>query len=205
MPPREGRSILAGMVHEEETSDEDLMLRYAAGEAGAFDRLYARHRGGVFRYLLHHCGKRPAAEEMFQDVWLNLVKARASYAPSARFASFLYRCAHNRLIDYYRAQGGAVEVSVDGDAAFAESLAELSTGPTDDPAEKAQSSETGAQVRAAVRRLPPAQREAFLLQQEAGFSLADIALLTGVPQETVKSRLRYALAKLREELAELAT
>jgi len=181
------------------------MLRYAAGEAGAFDRLYARHRGGVFRYLLHHCGKRAAAEEMFQDVWMNLIKTRASYAATARFASFLYRCAHNRLVDYYRAQGNVFEVSADQDERLAESVAELAADPAGDPAAQALSRETGEQVRAALKRLPGVQREAFLLQQEAGMSLAEIAALTGVPVETAKSRLRYALAKLRLELAELAT
>lgn len=193
------------MNQSEDLSDEDLMLRYAAGEAAAFDRLYTRHRGGVFRYLLHHCGKRAAAEEMFQDVWMNLIKTRASYAATARFASFLYRCAHNRLVDYYRAQGKVFEVPVDEDDGTGESAAELADDSAADPAAKAERRETSEQVRVALKRLPAAQREAFLLQQESGMSLAEIAALTGVPAETVKSRLRYALAKLRLELAEWAT
>ncbi|MBI3148201.1 MAG: RNA polymerase sigma factor [Betaproteobacteria bacterium] len=188
----------------DEASDEDLMLRYAAGEAGAFDRLYARHRGGVFRYLLHHCGRRAAAEELFQEVWLNLVKTRASYLPSARFASFIYRCAHNRLIDYYRSQGKVFELSIDDEDGPSELIESLAADPGEDPAARALAREASEQVRAALRRLPPPQREAFLLQQEGGLSLADISVLTGVPAETVKSRLRYALSKLRGELAELA-
>lgn len=189
----------------DEASDEELMLRYAAGEAGAFDRLYARHRGGVFRYLLHHCGQRAAAEEMFQDVWLNLVKTRQAYVASARFASFLYRCAHNRLVDFYRAQGKFVELSSDADESLADTIDALVADPREEPVAQLTARQTTDQVRAALRRLPPPQREAFLLQQEAGMSLADIAALTGVPAETVKSRLRYAMGKLRSELAELTT
>jgi RNA polymerase sigma-70 factor (ECF subfamily) len=185
-------------------SDEALMLRYAAGEAGAFDALYARHRGGVFRYLLHHCGNRAAAEEMFQDVWLNLVKSRAAYTPSARFASFLYRCAHNRLVDHYRAQGAAKELSLDGDED--DCLADtLVADPLMEPQHQHAAQETRVRLQAAIRALPPPQREAFLLQQESGLSLSEIAALTGVGAETVKSRLRYALAKLRAELVEFAS
>lgn len=185
-------------------SDEALMLRYAAGEAGAFDTLYARHRGGVFRYLLHHCGNRAAAEEMFQDVWLNLVKSRAAYTPSARFASFLYRCAHNRLVDHYRAQGTANELSLDDEDN--ETLSDsLAADPVIEPQRQLAAQQTRARLQAAIRALPPPQREAFLLQQESGLSLAEISALTGVGAETVKSRLRYALAKLRAELLEFAS
>ena len=59
------------------SSDEELMLRFAAGDAAAFDALYARHRGGVFRYLLRQCQNRATAEELFQDVWMNLAAARS--------------------------------------------------------------------------------------------------------------------------------
>ena len=88
-----------------ETRDEDLMLAYAAGDAAAFDALYARHKGGVYRYLLRHCGHAGVADELFQDVWMNVIRARASYVPSAKFTTWLYRIAHNRLIDHWRATG----------------------------------------------------------------------------------------------------
>ena len=70
--------------------DEDLMLAYAHGDAAAFDALYARHRGGVYRYLLRHCGNAGVADELFQDVWMNVIRARATYTPSAKFATWLY-------------------------------------------------------------------------------------------------------------------
>ena len=180
-------------------SDEELMLAYAAGDAAAFDLLYARHKGGVYRYLLRHCRQSAIADELFQDVWSNLIRARASYAPTAKFATWLYRLAHNRWVDQVRADGHLTLVSTD-DEAHAETVASIPAARTDEPQRHAENRELGARLRAAVASLPPAQRDAFLLQHEGGLSLAEIAELTGAGMETVKSRIRYAVAKLREEL-----
>src|SRR5437764_7756333 len=95
--------------------DEDLMLAYAAGDAAAFDALYTRHKGGVYRYMLRHCGERAIADELFQEVWMNVIRARDSYAPTALFTTWLYRIAHNRIVDHWRARGVNQEVAVDDD------------------------------------------------------------------------------------------
>jgi RNA polymerase sigma-70 factor, ECF subfamily len=182
--------------------DEDLMLAYAAGDAAAFDTLYARHKGGVYRYLLRQCRQGGVADELFQDVWMNLIRARATYIPTAKFNTWLYRLAHNRLIDYYRACGQVSLVSADDDA-HADAVASLATHEGDQPEQRAENDQLGARLRNAVAALPPAQREAFLLQQEGGLSLAEIAKMTGAGIETVKSRLRYATNKLRDELADV--
>jgi len=182
--------------------DEDLMLAYAAGDAAAFDALYARHKGGVYRYLLRQCHQGGVADELFQDVWMNLIRARASYVPTAKFTTWLYRLAHNRLIDYYRASGQVTLVSAD-DEAHADTIAALPARHDDQPEQRAQTHELGARLKRAVDALPPVQREAFLLQQEGGMSLAEIAELTGAGIETVKSRLRYATTKLRGELFDI--
>ena len=93
------------------------MLLYRDGEPGAFDVLYARHKGGVYRYLLRQCREAAAAEELFQDVWMNLVRARAGYTVQAKFTTYLYRLAHNRLIDHYRTIPETLRAeSRDGDA-----------------------------------------------------------------------------------------
>ena len=178
------------------------MLAYAAGDVAAFDALYARHKGGVYRYLLRQCRQSGVADELFQDVWMNLIRARTSYAPTARFTTWLYRLAHNRLIDHYRASGHLTLVSAD-DEAHADAIAALPGARSDDPRVRAENRELGERLRAAVAALPPAQRETFLLQQEGGLSLAEIAAVTGVGTETVKSRLRYAVAKLRGDLVDL--
>src|SRR6185503_20773646 len=69
----------------DDDADEALMLAYAAGDASAFDRLYARHKGSLYRYMLRHCANAGVADELFQDVWMNVIRVRASYMPSARF------------------------------------------------------------------------------------------------------------------------
>ena len=175
--------------------DEELMLAYGAGDAAAFDALYARHKGAVFRYLRRQTGNVALAEELFQDVWLKLIDARAGYEPRAKFTTWLFTIAHNRLMDHFRSNARAL-VSYEDDPA--------EDVPTElpRPDQTAERRETAAQLLAAIDALPAAQREAFLLQQEGELSVEEIAAATGVNRETAKSRLRYALAKLRATLRE---
>lgn len=186
-----------------ETRDEDLMLAYAAGDAAAFDALYARHKGGVYRYLLRHCGHAGVADELFQDVWMNVIRARASYVPRAKLTTWLYRIAHNRVIDHWRATGNVELVTHGPDDGLDDPLDALPAAPGDDPEVRAGAREVSERLKAAFASLPAAQREAFLLHQEGGLDLAEIAALTGAGVETVKSRIRYAVTKLRAELGDL--
>jgi len=188
----------------ENERDEDLMLAYAAGGAAAFDMLYARHKGPVYRYLLRNCGNGGVADELFQDVWMNVVRARATYVPTAKFTTWLYTLARHRLIDHWRASGQVGFVSIDDEGDDAMGRVESIPGSrVDEPETRVASNEIGRSLARALAELPTAQREAFLLQQEAGLSLAEIAALTGSGEETVKSRLRYATAKLRSALEPL--
>jgi RNA polymerase sigma-70 factor (ECF subfamily) len=184
--------------------DEALMQAYGRGDAAAFDALYARHKGGVYRYLLRQCGNASAAEELFQDIWMNVIRVRATYAPTAKFATWLYTLAHNRLVDHWRSTGQATFVSTDdaADETARDAVAALPAARTDRPDVRAGNRQLSARMNAALAGLPPAQRDAFLLQQEGGLALAEIATLTGAGAETVKSRLRYAIAKLRLELGD---
>jgi RNA polymerase sigma-70 factor, ECF subfamily len=185
------------------SGDETLMLAYAAGDAAAFDALYARHRGGVYRYLLRHCGNAGTADELFQDVWMNAIRARASYQPTAKFATWIYRIAHNRLVDHWRATGPVELVAADADDEDDDPLDAIPGPRGDEPEVRAGAREIGVRLKAALATLPAAQREAFLLHQEGGLELAEIAALTGTGVETVKSRIRYALGKLRAELGDI--
>jgi RNA polymerase sigma-70 factor (ECF subfamily) len=180
-------------------SDEDLMLRFGAGDAAAFDVLYARHRGGVFRYLARQCGSRSQAEELFQDVWMNLVQARVRYRAEAKFSTYLYTLAHNRLMDHFRRQRRPASVSIDQED---DDPPVLPAPATFEPERMAQSRQQAARLLAMVEALPDAQREVFLLHEEGGLSLEEIAAITGSNREAVKSRLRYALAKLRDGMKE---
>ena len=183
--------------------DEDLMLAYAAGDAAAFDTLYARHRGGLYRYLMRHCRERGITDELFQEIWLSAVRARTSYAPTAKFTTWLYRIAHNRLIDHWRATGRIELVAAASGEEDDDPLAAIPGARNDEPEVRASAREISQRLASALAALPPAQREAFLLHQEGEFELSEIAALTGAGVETVKSRLRYALAKLRAELGDL--
>jgi RNA polymerase sigma-70 factor (ECF subfamily) len=182
--------------------DEMLMTTYAHGVARAFDVLYARHRNGVYRYLLRHCGNAGTADELFQDVWMNVIRARATYVPTARFATWLYTIAHHRIVSHWRASGQVTLVSTDGDDDASAAVHALAASRSDQPEVRAGSGEMAGRLHAALAALPPVQRDAFLLQQDSGLSLLEIAQLTGAGVETVKSRLRYAVVKLRAALGE---
>jgi RNA polymerase sigma-70 factor, ECF subfamily len=180
-------------------SDEDLMNRYREGDASAFERLYRRHKGPLFRYMLRQCSAAAVAEELFQDVWMKLIHARQRYETRARFTTYLYHLAHNRLIDHYRRQSTGIPISYDDDAD--EPLIEqVADNPEHEPDNHLARRRQAQQLLQQLGELPEAQREAFLLREESGLSLEQIAKVTGVTAETAKSRLRYAVAKLRHGL-----
>jgi RNA polymerase sigma-70 factor (ECF subfamily) len=171
-----------------EAPDEELMLAYRDGNAGAFDTLYARHRGPLFRYVLRGVKARPVAEELYQEIWMRVIESRNRYAPSARFSTWLYTIAHNRLVDHWRHKELAL-VPVEEDNAPVSVAA--------DPARQAEGREALARFARALEELPHAQREAFLLHEEAGMTALEIAAVTLSEPEAVKSRLRYAIQKLK--------
>ena len=179
-----------------QVADEQLMLAYRGGDGEAFAALYARHKGSLFRFMVRSVKDRAAAEELFQEVWMKLIDARARYVPQAKFSTWLYTIAHNRMIDHWR-RHGLVTVSLDEEEALEPS------GPDSmQPERRAELRESGRRLLAALGALPLLQREAFLLHEESGLSVPEIAAATGTEPETAKSRLRYAVAKLREALAD---
>ena len=179
-------------------TDEVLMRAWIGGDADAFDALYARHRGPLYRFVTNGVGDEALAQELFQDVWLRVVGARASWSPEAPFRAWLYRIARNRLIDGYRRRGHAAHESFDEESTSA--VVEIA-GPLR-PDEIARLAERSDSLGEALLTLPPEQREAVLLKHVAGMSLAEIADVVGEGAETVKSRLRYGLVKLRRALRE---
>lgn len=202
-----GRSTLshtAGMTGEDsKLTDESLMLAYRSGDAGAFDVLYARHRGGLYRFLLRQCGAASIAEELFQDVWMSVVRARETYVVQARFATYLYRIAHNRLVDHFRRAVHRPSVAGENGDGDNDPVDSLPADPREQPDAKLLTKARIERFHELLSDLPPEQREAFVMREEAGLSVEEIAAATGVNAETAKSRLRYAVAKLRRGLEEL--
>src|SRR5918993_492793 len=137
------------------TDDAALMLRYRDGDARAFEILYERHKGPLYRYLQRMCGRREVADDLFQEVWSKVIASRSRYEARAQFNTFLFRIAHNCAIDDFRR---------------------------------------------ALAELPAEQRDVFVLYEESGLTLEEIGRITGVAMETAKSRLRYAVGKLRTAL-----
>jgi RNA polymerase sigma-70 factor, ECF subfamily len=182
-----------------EATDEQLMLAYAAGDAAAFEKLYARHRGGLYRFVLRGIKERGIAEELFQEIWMRVIEARGRYAPQARFTTWLYTIAHNRMVDHWRKRGLVVvplERGDPDDPAPSEFTAEAAR----EPQMLAETNQQLERLGRALEALPPAQCEVFLMREEGGLSLTEIAAATGSNEEAVKSRMRYAVAKLREAL-----
>jgi len=180
-------------------SDEQLMLAYAGGDATAFETLYGRHKGSLYRFVLRSVKAQGEAEEIFQDVWMRAIEARGRYQPTAKFTTWLYTIAHNRLVDHWRAKGLTVVPLDDGDDG---PVIDPPAGPSAEPHRRAEGRERVGRLLDALAALPAAQREAFLLHEESGLSVAEIAAATGAGEETAKSRLRYAMNKLREAIGD---
>ena len=178
-------------------TDETLMLAYRDGDAAAFEVLYARHRNRLYRYLLHQSGRREWADELFQEVWMSVIKARGGYEVTAKFTTWLFRIAHNRLVDGFRASGRQREVeATDGDG----EPPDCPASPEERPERLIERHELAARLVAAVESLPGVQREAFLMAAEGNLTVEEIGKAVGTGYETAKSRLRYAYARLRKEL-----
>lgn len=181
-----------------EVDDAQLMLAYARGEMRAFETLYARHRGALYRYLVRQAHDMEIANDLFQEVWSRVIVNRARYEPRAKFRTFLFTLAHNCFIDHCRRlKSRPAGASVD-DADAADLLAD------DDnmrPEAVLERDETARHYREALATLPQEQRDVYLLHEESDLSLEEIARVTGVGTETAKSRLRYAVGKLKAALA----
>lgn len=185
---------------DDSTTDEHLMRHYCAGDANAFDTLYLRHKGPLYRYLRRQLNA-GYADELFQDIWLKIVKARSTYRVSAKFTTFLYTVAHRRLIDHYRRNSKANLLSYDENASSEDdNVAPLPCRESEQPVHVVDRPRQVSRFFELIESLPAAQREAFLLQEEGGLTVEQIAAATGVNSDTAKSRLRYAVNTLRHGL-----
>jgi RNA polymerase sigma-70 factor, ECF subfamily len=179
-------------------SDERLMLRFQAGDVRAFEELVRRHRTPVFSFLLRLTGDRGRAEDLCQETFLRAVRAAGGWEPRALFRTWLYAVARNQAYDDARRQAFRRTEPLDDPARTTQLAAE---DPS--PERAADGALLRPKLEAALAALPPEQREVFLLREHAGLRFHEIAEVTGVAENTVKSRMRYALEALRAKLEAL--
>ena len=178
---------------DQEITDENLMLDYSRGNADAFEVLYHRHKGSLYRFILRQSGPR-SADELFQDVWLRVISSRTRYKIKSTFKTWLYSIARNRIIDNYRRQHIR---PLDNNT---ERLSSIRDADRVQPENQLETRHQHNRLMKAIAELPKEQKEVFLLKEEAGLAVNEIAEITGVTYEAAKSRLRYAMKKLRQQL-----
>lgn len=172
-----------------ERTDPELLTAYLAGDARAFEVLYRRHATVLMRFLRRSVVDRSKADEVFQETWIQVVRYARGYEAHAQFRTWLFTLARSRVADVYRRNGARVDPSVALDSLVDEQATSEAAW---------QQSRQRRELEAALSQLPEAQREVFLLREVAEMTLPEVAEVVGEPYEAVKSRYRYALARLRE-------
>lgn len=206
-PSQSGRATFSSMATPNEPTDENLMLSYKDGDSTAFEQLYLRHKGGLYRYMLRSCDSKAIAEELFQDVWTSVIKSRTHYKASALFTTWLYKIGSNKLTDHYRKNGkwNQYMESADDDSHENDSHEHncAITPPYEQPEQQTAINQQIQRLLFCLEQLPALQRQVFLLKEEAGLKLEEIAKAIESNKEAVKSRMRYAIDKLRHCMGEL--
>lgn len=194
-------------IAREEVTDEVLMMRFQAGDRSAFTALVRRHKTPIYNFILRLVRSASAAEDLAQDVFVKVVQSAADFKHESRFSTWAYTIARNICIDHLRKMSFRQHPSLD------QAQGEAQDGPTllDRTADAHHSAaversvigvELGRRITLSVEALPEEQREVFLLREVANLPFKDIASITGVSENTVKSRMRYALERLQESLTE---
>lgn len=196
-----------GSIVREEVTDEVLMLRFQGGDRSAFAVLVRRHKTAIYNFILRQIRAAQVAEDLVQDVFVKIVHNANEFKHEARFTTWAYAIARNICIDHLRKMSLRKHPSLDqssqddGDGpTLGERTADKTPGASVERA--AIGNELAVRITQAVELLPAEQREVFLLRELANIPFKDIAEITGVPENTVKSRMRYALERLQEALAE---
>lgn len=206
------RSSLGIPVSDSETSDENLMLRFAGGEAACFEELVRRYQGPMLGFIGRRIKPRARAEELLQEVFVRVVKSRKRYTVQSKFRTWLYTIARNICIDEMRRKSrrpvtvpnSSVRDTAVGRGDERPKGVETLPATGQSPESKAQGKEILVRIEGALDKLPEEQREVFVLRQLQGLSFAEVAEVLGISENTVKSRMRYALEKIRKSLVDLS-
>ena len=183
------------------------MLAFKSGDARAFEVLVKRHRAPVFNFILRFTGNRARAEDLLQEAWLKVVRGAGEYEPKARFTTWVYTIARNLCVDSARKesyrQTESLDAPVEADEANGRALGETLPDGSVNPERGAHNTRLRPLLERALAALPDEQREVFILREYSGVAFKEIAAVTGTSENTVKSRMRYALEGLRKRLSEL--
>jgi RNA polymerase sigma-70 factor (ECF subfamily) len=189
-------------------SDEGLMLRYQKGDVRAFEVLLGRHRRPIFNFILRYVGERSHAEDLMQETFLRVIKGADAYQRQAKFTTWLYTIARNLCVDAARRgkhrKAASLDTPMDAEAKDGATLLDVVPDKGAGTDRKVQSKELHGRLQLAIAKLSEDQREVFLMREFLDMPFKEIADVVGCPENTVKSRMRYALEKLREELEEYA-
>ena len=181
-------------------TDTTLMQQYVSGDLLAFEALYNKHKGGLYRYFMRHIREPSLAEDLYQDIWNKVIVQAKYYKPTAKFSTWLYTLAHNKLVDHVRHLSVVNKVIVRShDSEIDESPEAIKqTQIRNVPESELTSIRDAESLKQCISQLPQAQKDSFLLKEEAGLSVKDIATVLNTSFEASKSRLRYAYENLRQ-------
>ena len=188
-----------------EPPDEMLMLRYQQGDRAAFALLVRRHQTALYNFALRQVRVPQVAEDVVQESFVRVVQNAADFKHEARFTTWIYTITRNLCIDHLRKRALRKHPSLDesrGEEGDGPTLGEQTADPRASVEREATGTELKERIARAVDTLPDEQREVFLMREVANLPFKEIAEITGVPENTVKSRMRYALERLQEQLSE---
>jgi RNA polymerase sigma-70 factor (ECF subfamily) len=181
--------------------DVELMARFQGGDEEAYNELVRRNYRSVLNLIYRFIGRREDANDLAQDVFLGVYRARRTYRPTAKFSTWLYKNTLNICLNFNRAMRHRRAASLSAESAEGEGPMEMEDRKAQQPSDVLEKSELRDKVREAVDALPPNQRAAVLLARFEKLSYKEIAETMDLSVQAVKSLLSRAKENLRYKLS----
>ena len=181
--------------------DNELIERFQHGDTAAFDMLFTRYQKRTYRLVQRFVSNPEDASDLTQDAFIRAYQGLGDFKSQCQFYSWLYRITVNLCIDFLRKKARSEVLLYDSDESDDLPMANIPDPRSESPAKAVENKELRAHIRKAVRRLPPKQRQIFILRHWDGLSLKDIAAAVGRSDGTVKAHLLHAHRNLRRHLS----